>query len=169
MDTENPIGELTAEERAELSGEIAEWILEWGGKKEATAITREDIRGWARGVIAKRKPVLGVDLVVGARDWEMIIDSMRYARVIYFPTEQTRDEGGRRARRAAMEYSLWVQLYPQGFPLPKGDSVFVIFDDGTLSGGWGYGHELFNNRGMLCYATEADAQAVADILRKEGV
>lgn len=170
MDGENYIAQLTEEERAGLAVEIGKASLHTLSRHRDQTWTPDGVNCRARKIIEARKPELGLDGCERLRWYMGVIDGMLDREWIYFPTEESRDEGFRRAKRAAMEYSLWAQLYPNGFMI-EGDARVYVIDgsDNVVSGGWAYGARIFDGKTCCVYATKADAQRVAEILKREGV
>lgn len=141
-----------------------------GGENYISQLTDEEqadvaLQRRAREIIEAREPELGLDGCERLRWYMGVIDGMLDRKWIYFPTEQSRDEGARRAKRAAMEYSLWSQLYPDGNPFQQGAVAYVI----TTHNGVRCGTQVVDDGVILIYKTRADAQRVADILKREGV
>lgn len=171
MDGENYIAQLTEEERAGLAVEIGKASLHTLSRHRDQTWTPDGVNRRARKIIEARKPEIDVQYAMRSRKHGVeVADGARLSRV-YFPTEQSRDEGFRRARHAAMEYSLWVQLYPDGFRWGenKVEIGHCIDMDNSISYGWELDDLIGEGKPLLIYATEADAQRVADILKREGV
>lgn len=133
--------------------------------------SNEALQAMARDIIESREPELSI--WYGPRScpfgMRVEIESERQALSrIYFPSVTSRDAAYARARRVAMEYSLWSQLYPGGYDSGHSHRVHVIdAKRNVVSSGWSRADDLFNGGSFLLYDTARDAQRVLDILLRE--